>query len=91
MVALVGEFNGQIPHMMQTNTSGDINSSLQDIDCGERCDARCSKASRSKMCLRACKTCCERCHCVPPGTYGNYDTCACYANMTTHGGRRKCP
>ncbi|KVI07786.1 Gibberellin regulated protein, partial [Cynara cardunculus var. scolymus] len=67
------------------------NSSLQDIDCDEKCLLRCSKASRTKMCLRACGTCCERCHCVPPGTYGNYDTCPCYADLTTHEGRRKCP
>ncbi|PWA79903.1 Gibberellin regulated protein [Artemisia annua] len=73
------------------HTSGALESSLQDIDCGGKCRVRCSKASRTNMCLRACGTCCERCHCVPPGTYGNYDTCSCYANMKTHEGRRKCP
>ncbi|KAI3745909.1 hypothetical protein L6452_08320 [Arctium lappa] len=62
-----------------------------DTNCGEKCLLRCSKASRTKMCLRACGTCCERCHCVPPGTYGNYDACPCYADLTTHEGRRKCP
>ncbi|MQM22130.1 hypothetical protein Taro_055178, partial [Colocasia esculenta] len=51
----------------------------------------CSKASRHKMCIRACNTCCQRCHCVPPGTSGNEDVCPCYANMKTHGGRHKCP
>ncbi|CAN0827034.1 Gibberellin-regulated protein 3 [Linum grandiflorum] len=61
------------------------------VDCEGKCEYRCSKASRHKMCIRACNTCCHRCNCVPPGTYGNYDTCPCYANMTTHGGRPKCP
>ncbi|KAK9270260.1 hypothetical protein L1049_025837 [Liquidambar formosana] len=61
------------------------------IDCKSKCDYRCSKASRHKMCIRACNTCCKRCNCVPPGTSGNQDVCPCYANMTTHGGRHKCP
>ncbi|XP_043707829.1 gibberellin-regulated protein 2-like [Telopea speciosissima] len=64
---------------------------VQGIDCPGKCNYRCSKASRNKMCIRACNTCCNRCGCVPPGTSGNYDTCACYAHMTTHGGRHKCP
>ncbi|XP_023535343.1 gibberellin-regulated protein 11-like [Cucurbita pepo subsp. pepo] len=62
-----------------------------EIDCGEACDARCQLSSRQKICKRACGTCCARCQCVPPGTSGNYDVCPCYANMTTHGGRHKCP
>ncbi|ONK56569.1 uncharacterized protein A4U43_C10F10180 [Asparagus officinalis] len=64
---------------------------VQGIDCGSKCAYRCSKASRNKMCLRACNTCCQRCSCVPPGTAGNQDVCPCYAKMTTHGGRLKCP
>ncbi|XP_028552307.1 gibberellin-regulated protein 1-like [Dendrobium catenatum] len=40
---------------------------------------------------RACGTCCARCNCVPPGTYGNQYMCPCYAALTTHHGRRKCP
>ncbi|KAL3733350.1 hypothetical protein ACJRO7_022821 [Eucalyptus globulus] len=55
------------------------------------CDARCRLSSRPHLCKRACGTCCARCDCVPPGTSGNYDACPCYANMTTHGGRHKCP
>ncbi|XP_031476748.1 gibberellin-regulated protein 2-like [Nymphaea colorata] len=61
------------------------------IDCGAACSYRCSKASRQKICLRACGTCCARCNCVPPGTSGNTHVCPCYATMTTHGGRLKCP
>ncbi|CAO2833871.1 unnamed protein product [Amaranthus hypochondriacus] len=61
------------------------------MDCGVACKARCSLASRQKMCLRACGTCCARCNCVPPGTSGNQDLCPCYATMTTHGGHLKCP
>ncbi|KAL5715716.1 hypothetical protein ACHQM5_017500 [Ranunculus cassubicifolius] len=59
--------------------------------CVSKCNYRCSKASRHKMCIRACNTCCHRCNCVPPGTSGNKDVCPCYAKMKTHGGRPKCP
>ncbi|XP_050213329.1 gibberellin-regulated protein 11-like [Mercurialis annua] len=63
----------------------------QKIDCDGACAARCQLSSRPNLCNRACGTCCARCGCVPPGTSGNYDVCPCYANMTTHGGRHKCP
>ncbi|CAN6845436.1 unnamed protein product, partial [Brassica oleracea] len=61
------------------------------VDCGSACIARCRLSSRPNLCHRACGTCCARCNCVPPGTYGNYDKCKCYASLTTHDGRRKCP
>ncbi|XP_012853508.1 PREDICTED: gibberellin-regulated protein 11-like isoform X2 [Erythranthe guttata] len=60
-------------------------------DCSYACSRRCSKSSRKNLCHRACKSCCARCHCVPPGTYGNKDLCPCYAKLTTHGNRPKCP
>nr|CAB45241.1 GEG protein [Gerbera hybrid cultivar] len=61
------------------------------INCGAACKARCRLSSRPNLCHRACGTCCARCRCVPPGTSGNQKVCPCYYNMTTHGGRRKCP
>ncbi|KAM1617154.1 hypothetical protein TB2_015807 [Malus domestica] len=61
------------------------------IDCDGACVVRCSKSSRPNMCHRACGTCCWRCFCVPPGTFGNYDVCPCYRDMTTCGGIDKCP
>ncbi|KAF2607738.1 hypothetical protein F2Q68_00045491 [Brassica cretica] len=61
------------------------------VYCGSACIARCKLSSRPNLCHRACGTCCARCNCVPPSTYGNHDKCECYANLTTHGGRRKCP
>ncbi|KAJ4964282.1 hypothetical protein NE237_024221 [Protea cynaroides] len=61
------------------------------IDCGAACTARCQQSSRPHLCKRACGTCCSRCQCVPPGTSGNYDACPCYAALTTHGNKRKCP
>ncbi|KAL5716755.1 hypothetical protein ACHQM5_009879 [Ranunculus cassubicifolius] len=64
---------------------------LHKIDCGSACARRCRLSSRPNLCHRACGTCCARCSCVPPGTSGNQAVCPCYYNMTTHGGRRKCP
>ncbi|KAL6651811.1 hypothetical protein ACP70R_010736 [Stipagrostis hirtigluma subsp. patula] len=85
----------------EANTAADPNenqvfgspapSPMNPIDCGSACAARCALASRQKLCVRACGTCCARCNCVPPGTAGNLDQCPCYAAVITHGGRRKCP
>ncbi|XP_059631926.1 snakin-2 [Cornus florida] len=61
------------------------------ISCSYACARRCRKASRKNVCGRACKTCCTRCHCVPPGTYGNKNACPCYASLKTHGHKPKCP
>ncbi|KAM7257932.1 hypothetical protein ACFE04_013673 [Oxalis oulophora] len=61
------------------------------IDCGSACIGRCRLSSRPNLCKRACGTCCSRCNCVPPGTSGNQDMCPCYASLTTHGGKKKCP
>ncbi|XP_042053549.1 gibberellin-regulated protein 9-like [Salvia splendens] len=64
----------------------------QGINCGGLCKTRCSLHSRQNTCLRACGTCCARCKCVPPGTFGNREMCGtCYTNMTTHGNKSKCP
>ncbi|CAN6477745.1 unnamed protein product [Victoria cruziana] len=60
--------------------------------CSGLCEGRCRLHSRPNHCKRVCNTCCYRCKCVPPGTYGNREMCGkCYTDMTTHGGRPKCP
>ncbi|XP_068642818.1 gibberellin-regulated protein 14-like [Aristolochia californica] len=60
--------------------------------CPRLCGGRCKLHSRPRHCSRVCITCCQRCKCVPPGTYGNKEMCGkCYTDMTTHGGRPKCP
>ncbi|KAI4294748.1 hypothetical protein MLD38_040919 [Melastoma candidum] len=61
------------------------------INCNGACSKRCSEASRKNVCHRACNTCCQRCHCVPPGTSGHAKACPCYASLRTHGNRPKCP
>ncbi|KAK1381447.1 Snakin-2 [Heracleum sosnowskyi] len=62
------------------------------VDCKGLCQVRCGAHSRPNVCNRACGTCCARCNCVPPGTYGNREACGkCYTDMTTHGNRLKCP
>ncbi|KAK6132401.1 hypothetical protein DH2020_033840 [Rehmannia glutinosa] len=63
----------------------------QKINCNYACSRRCMKTSRKKVCHRACKSCCARCNCVPPGTYGNKNLCPCYATLKTHGNKPKCP
>ncbi|KAL4653567.1 hypothetical protein ACB092_01G313500 [Castanea dentata] len=61
-------------------------------DCIPRCDQRCQLHNRKRVCMRACMTCCDRCKCVPPGTFGNREKCGkCYTEMTTHGNKYKCP
>ncbi|KAI5683543.1 hypothetical protein M9H77_04771 [Catharanthus roseus] len=63
-----------------------------EVDCGGLCKYRCSLHSRANICRRACGTCCVRCKCVPPGTFGNRDMCGkCYTDMTTHRNKTKCP
>ncbi|KAK9162148.1 hypothetical protein Syun_003050 [Stephania yunnanensis] len=61
------------------------------INCEFACARRCREASRVKVCARACGSCCARCQCVPPGTYGNKAACPCYATLKTHGSKPKCP
>ncbi|KAF7114271.1 hypothetical protein RHSIM_RhsimUnG0095100 [Rhododendron simsii] len=39
--------------------------------CGSKCSV--TKASRKDRCLKYCGICCDKCHCVPSGTYGNKD------------------
>ncbi|KAH1206017.1 Snakin-2 [Glycine max] len=79
---------------MATTTLGNepsFNFSSSNIDCCVECNRRCQLSSRPNLCKRACGTCCQRCNCVPTGTYGHYEECPCYANMTTHKGKHKCP
>ncbi|KAG5075345.1 hypothetical protein JHK84_056576 [Glycine max] len=90
---------GGDPHMVAANKIGKLGiygedlhmDAAKNIDCGGKCNYRCSKTSRHKMCIRACNSCCKTCSCVPPGTSGNRDMCPCYASLTTHGGKLKCP
>ncbi|XP_044469035.1 gibberellin-regulated protein 14-like isoform X2 [Mangifera indica] len=61
-------------------------------DCLPLCGQRCKLHSRKNLCVRACVTCCDRCKCVPPGTYGNKELCGkCYTDMTTRNNKPKCP
>ncbi|KAF6174538.1 hypothetical protein GIB67_004732 [Kingdonia uniflora] len=61
-------------------------------ECPRLCGGRCKLHSRPNHCMRVCNTCCQRCKCVPPGTFGNKDMCGkCYTEMKTHGDKPKCP
>ncbi|KAL3734261.1 hypothetical protein ACJRO7_023587 [Eucalyptus globulus] len=78
---------------VQDSAKGDVAEKTlpKKMDCGGACSARCRLSSRPRLCQRACGTCCARCDCVPPGTSGNLDACPCYASLTTHHNKRKCP
>ncbi|XP_021776024.1 gibberellin-regulated protein 1-like [Chenopodium quinoa] len=67
------------------------NVSESKVDCGAACAVRCSATKRPNLCKRACGSCCSKCNCVPPGTFGNYEACPCYANLTTKNKMHKCP
>ncbi|OAY51001.1 peamaclein [Manihot esculenta] len=59
--------------------------------CDSKCEARCAKAGVKDRCLKYCGICCEKCNCVPSGTYGNKDECPCYRDMKNSKGKPKCP
>ncbi|PIA48259.1 hypothetical protein AQUCO_01400679v1 [Aquilegia coerulea] len=65
--------------------------SLRPQECGPRCSSRCSATQYKKPCLFFCNKCCAKCLCVPPGTYGNKQSCPCYNNWKTKRGGPKCP
>ncbi|XP_044474664.1 peamaclein-like [Mangifera indica] len=59
--------------------------------CDSKCAVRCSKAGRKDRCLKYCGICCEKCKCVPSGTYDHKDECPCYRDMKNSKGKPKCP
>nr|GMC52686.1 peamaclein [Ipomoea batatas] len=59
--------------------------------CDSKCAVRCSKSGRPDRCLKYCGICCEKCHCVPSGTFGHKDECPCYRDMKNSKGAPKCP
>ncbi|KAJ4970093.1 hypothetical protein NE237_003192 [Protea cynaroides] len=65
--------------------------SLQPQECSPHCTARCSATAYKKPCMFFCQKCCAKCLCVPPGTYGNKQSCPCYNNWKTKRGGPKCP
>ncbi|KAH7573038.1 hypothetical protein JRO89_XS03G0056000 [Xanthoceras sorbifolium] len=65
--------------------------SLRPDQCAAACDYRCSETSHKKPCLFYCNKCCQKCLCVPSGTYGHKEECPCYNNWKTKEGKPKCP
>ncbi|CAI0406652.1 unnamed protein product [Linum tenue] len=65
--------------------------SLTADQCSGACEFRCSATSHKKPCLFFCNMCCQKCLCVPSGTYGNKEECPCYNNWKTKEGTPKCP
>ncbi|XP_057835874.2 protein GAST1-like isoform X1 [Cryptomeria japonica] len=59
--------------------------------CMPACSNRCSATHHVNACMYFCQYCCAKCLCVPPGTYGNKESCPCYNNMKTKEGGPKCP
>eukprot|EP01018_Ginkgo_biloba_P037577 Gb_25904 [translate_table: standard] len=81
-----GEFGGR-----SWRERENIAFSAEVSDCPGKCGGRCALAGREDRCMRYCLICCEKCQCVPSGTYGHKEECPCYANMKTSKGRDKCP
>ncbi|GMN63905.1 hypothetical protein TIFTF001_032991 [Ficus carica] len=52
---------------------------------------RCSATQYKKPCLFFCNKCCQKCLCVPSGTYGHKEECPCYNTWKTKEGTPKCP
>ncbi|EFH46578.1 predicted protein [Arabidopsis lyrata subsp. lyrata] len=65
--------------------------SLRKEECPMACEFRCSVTSHKKSCLFFCNKCCNKCLCVPSGTYGHKEECACYDKWRTKKGGPKCP
>ncbi|XP_074277413.1 gibberellin-regulated protein 6-like [Silene latifolia] len=65
--------------------------SLRPYQCLPQCTRRCSNTRYHKPCMFFCQKCCNKCLCVPPGTYGNKQVCPCYNNWKTQQGGPKCP
>ncbi|XP_059624747.1 peamaclein-like [Cornus florida] len=59
--------------------------------CDSKCGVRCESAGIPKRCLKYCNLCCQKCSCVPSGTYGNKSECPCYRDMLSSKGTPKCP
>ncbi|KAI3462713.1 hypothetical protein Pfo_019376 [Paulownia fortunei] len=59
--------------------------------CNALCNRRCEKAGIRKRCFNYCCICCNKCNCVPSGTYGNKSECPCYRDMVNSKGQPKCP
>ncbi|CAN8270056.1 unnamed protein product [Cochlearia groenlandica] len=80
----------QPPHH-NCSHNGTTQGSLQPQECGAKCGYRCSNTQYKKPCLFFCNKCCNKCLCVPPGTYGHKQVCPCYNNWKTKLGGPKCP
>ncbi|XP_002518090.3 gibberellin-regulated protein 12 [Ricinus communis] len=65
--------------------------SLTKEQCPKACDFRCSATHHRGNCIDLCNKCCEKCLCVPSGTYGHKEECPCYNNWKTKEGTPKCP
>ncbi|GMP48532.1 hypothetical protein CsSME_00015851 [Camellia sinensis var. sinensis] len=61
------------------------------VKCPPACAKRCSATSHLNNCLMFCNLCCDKCLCVPSGTYGHKEECPCYNNWKTKEGGPECP
>ncbi|KAK9756064.1 hypothetical protein RND81_01G070800 [Saponaria officinalis] len=59
--------------------------------CDTKCAYRCQKWGVHSKCMHFCKMCCDKCKCVPSGTFGNKDECPCYRDWYSKHGKPKCP
>ncbi|MCL7033552.1 hypothetical protein MKW94_013967 [Papaver nudicaule] len=85
----VGEVTGNVVSTNGARNGGE--GSVQPQQCAGACEVRCSATSHKKPCLLYCNQCCNKCLCVPSGTFGHKEECPCYNNWKTKEGGPKCP
>ncbi|KAL9240979.1 hypothetical protein vseg_015140 [Gypsophila vaccaria] len=78
-----------LAYFSSSNAAGE--GSLTIEECPPECLRRCAVASVQDRCIFYCNLCCKKCLCVPSGTSGHKDECACYNDWTTKAGKPKCP
>ncbi|XP_073013690.1 gibberellin-regulated protein 5-like [Typha latifolia] len=88
-IAFVAEITCGVNAVAYQPTGGE--GSVPREECPTKCAYRCSATSHKKPCMFFCIKCCEKCLCVPSGTYGNKEECPCYNNWKTKEGKPKCP
>ncbi|KAK9670306.1 hypothetical protein RND81_13G193000 [Saponaria officinalis] len=78
-------------HPAMALANGTESEVVSNSGCWSRCGGRCSKTEVKGRCMKYCSICCQKCNCVPSGTFGNKHECPCYRDWLNSKGKPKCP